>query len=77
MESKEISFEIISHIGDISDGQKAWKRELNLVSWNEREPKLDVREWSPDHVRMGKGMTFTAEEARRLIELLSAYLKNH
>jgi len=75
MESKEISFEIVSHIGVVSEGGKSWKKELNLVSWNEREPKIDLREWSPDHLHMGKGITLTREEGRRVVELISAHLK--
>ncbi|PKL26790.1 MAG: hypothetical protein CVV47_01090 [Spirochaetae bacterium HGW-Spirochaetae-3] len=48
--------------------------ELNLVSWNGREPKLDVRSWDPSHSRMGKGIALTKEEAERLRDALGAYL---
>ena len=67
----EIKFEIVDHIGIVSEGSKGWTRELNLVSWNDGNPKYDVRDWSPDHTKMGKGITLTAEEARKLAQLLS------
>jgi hypothetical protein len=75
MEDKEIKFSITRRIGVISESSKGWKKELNLVSWNEREAKLDIREWSEDHLKMGKGVTFTKEEGAKLRELLDAYLK--
>jgi hypothetical protein len=67
----EIKFEITETIGTLSESSRGWKKELNLISWNGREPKYDIREWSPDHEKMGKGITLTKEEADRLIELLS------
>ncbi|MCL1875485.1 MAG: YdbC family protein [Synergistaceae bacterium] len=67
----EIKFEITKHIGVLSEGAKGWKKELNLVSWNEREPKYDIREWSPEHERMGKGVTLSAEEVDALKRLLA------
>ncbi len=67
----EIQFEIIREIGVLSESGRGWKKELNLVSWNGREAKYDLREWSPDHNRMGKGVTLTLEELRVLQELLA------
>ena len=58
----ELKFEITEHLGVISENAKGWKKELNLVSWNDREPKFDIREWSPDHTRMNKGLTLTEDE---------------
>lgn len=58
----ELKYEIKEHIGVLSENAKGWTKELNLVSWNGREPKYDIREWSPDHTRMGKGVTLTNEE---------------
>ena len=66
----DIKFEITEHIGILSEGSKGWTKEINRVSWNDREPKLDIREWSPDHTKMGKGITLTDEEAQKLKELL-------
>jgi len=47
----------------LSESSKGWTKELNLVSWNDREPKYDLREWAPEHEKMGKGITLTREEA--------------
>jgi hypothetical protein len=66
----EIKFEIRESLGVISEGSKGWTKELNLVSWNEREPKYDIREWSPDHQKMGKGITMSKEEIDTLKGLL-------
>lgn len=55
-------FEVIETIAVLSEGAKGWKKELNLVSWNGREPKYDIRDWSEDHTKMGKGITISLEE---------------
>ena len=66
-----ISFEITKHLGVISESAKGWTKELNLVSWNKREPKYDIREWDPEHEKMSKGTTFSQEEASKLKNLLN------
>lgn len=65
-----ITFEITKHIGILSESAKGWTKELNLVSWNNRDPKYDIREWDPEHEMMSKGVTFTEEEIKELKELL-------
>lgn len=67
----EIKYEIVEHIGVLSESSKGWKTELNLVSWNEREPKYDLRNWSENHDRMGKGIALTKEEVIKLKEILN------
>ena len=62
----DFKFEIIEHLGVLSQNAKGWKKELNLVSWNERAPKFDIREWSQDHLQMGKGITYSKEEMENL-----------
>lgn len=76
MDDKEIKFEIVKQFGSLGAGSKGWSKELNLVSWNEREPKFDLREWSPDHTRMGKGVTLSKDELSALSRLLETALKN-
>jgi hypothetical protein len=66
----EIKFEIIKNIGTLSKSSKGWTKELNLISWNGREPKYDIRDWDPEHEKMGKGVTLTEEELKNLKELL-------
>lgn len=65
-----VKHEIIKEYGRISETPSGWAKELNLVSWNDGEPKLDIRQWKPDHSAMGKGISLTMEEARTLAELL-------
>lgn len=67
----ELKFEIVKSLGVLSESAKGWMKEVNMVSWNERDPKLDIREWSPDHTKMGKGITFNEEEANKLKEILN------
>jgi len=68
----DIKYEITKHIGVLSESAKGWKKELNLISWNDREPKYDIREWSPDHEKMGKGITLTDEELSVLVRLFES-----
>jgi hypothetical protein len=68
----EISYEIVKELGVISSEKTGWRKELNLVAWNGRAPKLDIRDWAPDHDKMGKGVTLTIEEGAKLKELLAA-----
>lgn len=63
-------FEITEHIGVISERSKGWTLELNKVSWNGDSPKYDIRTWSPDHEKMGKGISLAQEEIEALKELL-------
>lgn len=67
----ELKFEITERIGVLSENAKGWTKELNKVSWNEREPKYDLREWNPDHSRMGKGIALTDEEVETLKAILN------
>jgi hypothetical protein len=68
----EFSFEIVEKIGVISESKGGWTTELNTVSWGGRPAKYDIRGWSPDHQKMGKGITLTAEELKSLRALLDA-----
>lgn len=69
--SQELKFEIINQIGVISTSARGWNVELNRVSWNGNEPKYDVRSWSPDHTKMGKGITLSEDELIALCALLT------
>jgi hypothetical protein len=67
----DIKFEIVKKVGVLSKSSKGWTKELNLISWNEREAKYDLRDWAPDGQTMGKGVTLTREELVALKELLN------
>ena len=68
----EFKYEIVKELGVISESAKGWTKELNLVSWNDKPPKYDIRDWAPDHEKMGKGVSLTEEEMQSLIELFNA-----
>ena len=67
----DIKYEIVKKIGVLSKSGSGWAKELNLISWNDREPKYDIRDWSADHEKTGKGVTLSAEELSALRELLN------
>ena len=64
------SFEIYKHIGDISQPNNGWTKELNYISWDSREPVYDIRTWTANHTEYGKGVTITAGEMKKLQELI-------
>ncbi|MBT7191067.1 MAG: hypothetical protein HN916_12830 [Anaerolineae bacterium] len=66
----EIKYEIIKTIGILSTSAKGWTKELNLISWNDRAPKYDLRDWAPEHQKMGRGVTLSEEELKALKGLL-------
>ena len=69
----DITFQIVMHIGTLSQSSTGWTKELNLVSWNDRPPKYDIRDWSPDHRQLGRGVTLSREELLALRDLLNQW----
>lgn len=67
----DLTYEIGKKLAVLSTNSKGWQKELNLVSWNNRPAKYDLREWSPDHDKMGKGVTLTEEEFQALKDALA------
>ena len=67
----DIKYDIVEEIGAVSESSTGWTKELNLISWNNREAKYDLREWAPDHAKMGKGITLSIDELRQLKNLLN------
>ena len=66
----EIKYEILKQVGVLSTSASGWAKELNLISWNDREPKYDLRDWSADHEKMSKGVTLSKDELLASKELL-------
>lgn len=66
----DFKYDIVEEIGVLSENTKGWRKELNLISWNGAAPKYDIREWAPDHEKMGKGVTLTKEELSALKKLI-------
>ena len=67
----DIKFEITEQVAVLSESAKGWTKELNLISWNGREPKYDIRDWAPNHEKMGKGVTLSKEELDNLMDALT------
>jgi len=72
MKMADIKYEILKKIGVLSKAGSGWVKELNFISWNDREPKYDLRDWSADGQKMGKGVTLSREELLALKELLNS-----
>lgn len=68
----DLKYEIKKNLGVIGEGTKGWKKEVNLVSWNDRKPKLDIRDWDETHEKMGKGVTLNKNEVEELKKLLES-----
>ncbi|MEG2985601.1 MAG: YdbC family protein [Paraclostridium sp.] len=66
-----IKFDIQENCGVISESGNGWTKELNLVSWNDRPAKFDIRDWDADHQKMGKGLTLSNDELRELKKILN------
>ncbi len=66
----EIDYTIVDELGILSTSEKGWTKELNLISWNGRDPKYDIRDWAPERAKMGKGVTLTEDELQKLTEIL-------
>lgn len=67
----DIKYDIVEELGVLSESAKGWQKELNLISWNGAEAKYDLRDWSPNHEKMGKGVTLTKDEVQELYKLLT------
>lgn len=73
---KEIQYEIVKEIAVLSRSESGYTKELNLIAWNGNSPKYDIRSFSPNREKCGKGVTLTADEAAALLKALQAELKN-
>jgi len=67
----EFKFETVKSYGVLSESSKGWRKEIRLISWNQKEAKYDIREWSPDGEKMGKGVTLSVEEVKELKKILN------
>lgn len=67
----DVNYEIKEVVSVLSKSSKSWQKELNIISWNGKEAKYDLRDWGPNHEKMGKGVTLTIEELKALKEALN------
>ncbi|MHB1485168.1 MAG: YdbC family protein [Saccharofermentanales bacterium] len=70
MNKDEFHYEILNHIGILSTSNSGWCKELNVVKWNDANPKIDIREWDSEHEKMSRGTSLNIKEAEKLRELL-------
>ncbi len=70
----DFRYEIINHLGVLSTSPKGWTKEFNIVSWNGKDSKYDIRDWSPGHEKMSRGITMTRSELAQLAELAAIEL---
>lgn len=69
----EFHYEILNHIGVLSTSNAGWKKELNIVKWNEANPKIDIRDWDLEHEKMSRGVSLNIKETEKLRELLAEH----
>lgn len=74
MPKTEIKYEIVKNIGILATNKSGWNREINVVRWNDGKAKIDIRDWGPDHEKVGKGISLNNEEVALLKELLEDYI---
>lgn len=71
----DIKYDILEEFGVLSESAKGWKKELNLISWNGGASKYDIRDWAPQHEKMGKGITLSKDEIKELYKILGKILE--
>jgi len=67
----EVYFDLMENIGVLTNKENGWTKEVNIVAWNGGRPKVDIRDWDPDHQRMTRGITLFEEEAEKLAKALN------
>ncbi|MCE5300347.1 MAG: hypothetical protein LLG37_05680 [Spirochaetia bacterium] len=70
--AEELKYEIVKNIGTFGEASGGWKKEVNVISWNDRKAKLDIRPWDGTHKKMGKGITLSKTELKALLQVLNA-----
>lgn len=68
----DFKYDIVEHLGVLSENSKGWTKELNLISWNGAKPRYDLRDWAPEREKMGKGITLNNEEFESLREIINS-----
>ena len=66
MADTNITYKIVKKGEVLSTSENGWTLEANIVSWNDKQAKIDIRSWSPDHEKCGKGITLTRVEYNAL-----------
>ena len=69
-QNREIEFKLVEKLGVLDTHKSGWAREVNIVAWNGKPPKFDIRDWDPEHERMSRGITLHEREAIKLAKIL-------
>ena len=69
-QNREIEFKLVEKLGVLDTHKSGWAREVNIVAWNGKPPKFDIRDWDPEHERMSRGITLHEREAVKLAKIL-------
>lgn len=76
---KQMEYNLIASLGTISAQTDAHgnvlTKEVNVISWNGRTPRVDIREWDAEHERMSTGLALTFEEAKALNKALTQWIE--
>ena len=67
---RDVTFEIMDHLGALASYPTGWRKELNIVSWNGGAPKYDIRDWDPQHEHMSRGITLHEKEMRLVVDMV-------
>lgn len=66
-----INYTIKEHIATLSShidqNGIRWHMELNVISWNDREPVFDIREWREDYGDCNYGVKLDRAEMENLV----------
>ena len=69
-QNREIEYKLVEKLGVLDTHKSGWAREVNIVAWNGKPPKFDIRDWDPEHERMSRGITLHEREAVKLAKIL-------
>ena len=67
----KVTFEIKTQLGVLQEYPTGWKKEMNMVSWNGNEAKIDIREWDQNHEHMSRGITLNEKEVASLLDIMT------
>lgn len=68
---KEVTFEIIKNLILLEEYKNGWTKEINLVSWNDKDPVIDIRTWGKNKEVIGKGISINDKEFKDIVKYIS------
>lgn len=74
VEQDQVVYELVQSLGVVAEYPTGWTKEINLISWNNKEPKIDLRDWDSKHEHMSRGITLKIEEVQKSVDILTDFL---